>query len=50
MFGIADFRGIALTPSSLRALLYCYSPRRDYARLLRSWMAVIPRGEKTTWR
>ncbi len=44
-FGIADFRGIALTPSSLRALLYCYSPRRDYARLLRSWMAVIPGGQ-----
>lgn len=41
-FGIADFQGIPVTRARLRALLYCYSPMRDYARLLRRWITVVP--------
>ena len=41
-FGIADFQGVPLTRAALRALRYCYSPMRDYARLLRRWMSIVP--------
>lgn len=46
-FSIADFQGIGASLTGLRALLYCYSPRRNYARLLRRWMPNIPRGQVT---
>ena len=41
---IADFQRGPWTRSSLRALLFCYSPIRNYARLLRKWMRFIPKG------
>lgn len=41
-FRIADFQGIPRTRAGLRALLYCYSPMRDYARLLRRWISIVP--------
>lgn len=44
-FGIADFQGFRVTRSGLRALLYCYSPMRNYERLLRKWMTIVPRGQ-----
>jgi len=42
---IADFQGPIWKLSHLRALRYCHSPMRNYARLLRQWMAIIPRGQ-----
>ena len=42
---ISDFQGIIWKPSRLRALRYCYSPMRNYARLLRQWMTIIPKGQ-----
>jgi hypothetical protein len=42
---ITDFQGVPHSLSALRALLYCYSPRRNYAKLLRRWMTVIPGGQ-----
>jgi len=42
---IADFRGLICKRSRLRALRYCYSPMRNYARLLRRWMSIIPKGQ-----
>jgi len=41
---IADFQRGPWSRSSLRALLFCYSPMRNYARLLRKWMHFIPKG------
>ncbi|NQX88194.1 MAG: hypothetical protein HRT77_05990 [Halioglobus sp.] len=43
-FSIDDFQGVPRSTSALRALLFCYSPRRNYARLLRKWMRIIPQG------
>ena len=41
---IADFQKGPWGRSGLRALLLCYSPMRNYARLLRKWMRLIPKG------
>jgi len=42
---ISDFQRRIWKYSHFRALLFCYSPMRDYARLLRKWMRFIPRGQ-----
>lgn len=42
---IADFQGLPLKLSRIRALRYCYSPMRNYARLLQRWMKIIPKGQ-----
>jgi len=43
--GIQDFQGFIWRLPQLRALRYCHSPMRNYARLLQQWMTIIPRGQ-----
>lgn len=43
-FDIHDFQCLPVKPSSVRAMLSCYSPARNYSRLLRRWMRFIKQG------